>query len=145
MFLAAFSSLSSMAPQCGHHSRRWVLSRVLYPHIEQSLGSVPGRNVDYLQSFPSCLVLYLSLQLSIAPAVHPRPIVSALEIALTIESSYPSQSLHDYPIPSGLRFLDYSLRRTVEQWLDTIPLLLAVFAERPPSYSTFFLLERALD
>src|SRR5438093_5870652 len=34
MFLAAFSSLSSMVPQCGHHSRRWVLSRVLYPHIE---------------------------------------------------------------------------------------------------------------
>src|SRR3989441_6027389 len=37
MFLAAFSSLSSMAPQCGHHSLRWVLSRVLYPHTEHRL------------------------------------------------------------------------------------------------------------
>src|SRR5260370_30061340 len=37
MFLAPFSSLSSIVPQCGHHSFRRVLSRVLYPHIEHRL------------------------------------------------------------------------------------------------------------
>src|SRR2546426_4223315 len=36
-FLAAFSSLSRMVPHLGHHSCRWVLSRVLYPHIEHLL------------------------------------------------------------------------------------------------------------
>src|SRR5439155_24386807 len=31
--LAAFSSSSRMVPHLWHHSCRWVLSRVLYPHI----------------------------------------------------------------------------------------------------------------
>src|SRR5438093_11406234 len=129
MFLAAFSSLSSMAPQCGHHSRRWVLSRVLYPHIEQSFGSVPGRNVDYLQSFPSRLVLYLSLQLSIAPTVHPRPIVSALGIAFAIEPPYASQSLQDYSIPSCLGLVNYSLGDNVNHRLHSVLVPLTILRE----------------
>src|SRR2546427_3306123 len=55
MFLAAFSSLSSMAPQCGHHSFRWVLSRVLYPHIEHLLDVfLQGRRLPSLLPIAPC-------------------------------------------------------------------------------------------
>ena len=71
--------------------------------------------------------------------------VSGLSIAPTIESPHSSQPLHCYTIPSGLRFVNYSLGHVVEQWLYTVPLLLSILAVDPCSYSGIVSLEMAAD